>query len=110
MTGYIVHYYISNKKDNPYKLWIAAHSPEQAESLCMIQAGHRHGYGFKITIIDVCTEDGTKLKQNAEPEVSIPELSRKDIYLNIAVANKAISDSLKYLGKKHKKSFFEKLL
>lgn len=107
INGYNVHYYLGNKKETTYKLWIAAHDPEQAETLCGIQARHRHGYGNKVTVIRVENEAGEKLIKRTVKREPVPEVDVRTMIQTIQDTNKMMVDTYKSLGKKHlKKGLF----
>jgi hypothetical protein len=100
IIGYYVHYYLGNKKENPYKLWIAAYDADDAVQRCAVQAGHRHGYSYKVTVTKVTDENGKELIKPVPVEDTVPEINSMDLMTNLAEINK-LMQGYKSMGKRH---------
>jgi hypothetical protein len=79
INGYIVKYTLG-KKNIIYQLWIAAHNKSEAQNNARIQAGFRHGRGYKFNLVSI--ED--------EYEVDIPEDKPQKINKKVYASNNCI--------------------
>ena len=69
INEYTVRYYLGNKKNVIYQLFVSAHDREEADKIVVAQAHRRHGTRGKVTVYN---EPGIEFIPTYVSEISAP--------------------------------------